>query len=145
MERFWNKINKTNHCWNWTAAKKDKYYGGFRYKKKYERAHRVSWIMHNGPIPNSLHVLHSCDNTLCVNPSHLFLGTHQDNMKDRQNKRRTASGMKSGHSKLSLKSISEIKLKYIPHKYGCGSVRLAREYNVSPTTILYLVKGKTYK
>ena len=88
--RFWEKVYKSA-CWNWTGSLNEKGYGLFRIggrKGKAEKAHRVSWEMFNGPIPENLHVLHLCDNRKCVNPEHLFLGTHQDNMKDMMTKGR---------------------------------------------------------
>lgn len=76
-------------CWQWTGAKL-KGYGLIRVKsgEPPRRAHRVSWQLFRGPIPAGLHVLHWCDNPSCVQPFHLFLGTHQDNMRDRDAKGR---------------------------------------------------------
>src|SRR4030043_361681 len=87
-KRFWNKVNKTDDCWIWTAYCNKKEYGCFKFQDKSELAHRVSWIIHNGPIPNGLHVLHKCDNPPCVRPDHLFLGTDKDNANDRISKGR---------------------------------------------------------
>jgi len=89
-ERFWSKVNKSGDCWLWEAAKQ-KEYGWFWHNGQGVAAHRFSWMMHYDEIPEGLHVLHKCDVKLCVNPNHLFLGTHQDNMKDLMEKRRIAN------------------------------------------------------
>ncbi len=85
-ERFWAKVRKGEGCWLWVGAKQHNGYGylhsGGHSIRKPLRAHRVSWELHNGPIPDGLRVLHSCDTPCCVNPAHLFLGTQSDNMKD---------------------------------------------------------------
>ncbi len=82
-ERFWAKVNKTEGCWLWTGAKQGKY-GALTIPGRREplRAHRLSWELHNGPIPDGLWVLHHCDNPPCVKPEHLFLGDRRDNMLD---------------------------------------------------------------
>lgn len=74
-------------CWIWTGAMQNAY-GKIRVMMKDVRAHRASWEIHKGPIPNGVCVLHACDTPLCVNPSHLFLGTQTENMDDRQKKGR---------------------------------------------------------
>jgi hypothetical protein len=95
-ERFWAKVKKTNGCWIWIAARNVHKYGQFNVEGKMLKAHRVSWVLHFGLIPGTLHVLHKCDNPPCVNPAHLFLGTPADNMRDCVTKGRIATGDRSG-------------------------------------------------
>src|ERR1041384_6319384 len=88
-ERFWAKVKKTDGCWEWTGAKHKRGYGLIRSKEiSMYRAHRLSWVIHNGPIPDGLHVPHDCDTPSCTRPDHLFLGTHKDNMEDATRKGR---------------------------------------------------------
>jgi len=96
LDRFWKKVNKLGNkephmetrCWVWTASQRGHGYGGIGYKGRTVRAHRLSWILHNGDIPKGLCVLHACDNRLCVRPEHLWLGSHKDNAEDRDEKGR---------------------------------------------------------
>jgi hypothetical protein len=90
IKRFWGKVSiKGNErCWEWTASRYPFGYGQFWLNRTQVLAHRISWIIKNGPIENGLFVCHHCDNASCVNPSHLFLGNHTDNMRDMLNKGR---------------------------------------------------------
>lgn len=88
-DRFWEKVKQldTDQCWEWQAAQSKKTGYGYFYSIPNEQlAHRASWILHFGSIPNELCVLHHCDNPSCVNPNHLFLGDQSDNMRDASNK-----------------------------------------------------------
>lgn len=84
-ERFWAKVDKSGNCWNWTSQAPDGY-GEFKLNKKTYRASRISYFLHTGENPQALVVCHSCDNPLCVNPDHLFLGSDATNAQDRQSK-----------------------------------------------------------
>lgn len=80
-ERFWEKVAKGDGCWEWQGARHAKGYGQFLTDTQ-SKAHRFSWELHFGPIPDGMQVCHHCDNPPCVRPDHLFLGTNQDNVDD---------------------------------------------------------------
>lgn len=136
--RFWEKVDKTDSCWLWTAGKVQGYgmLGvGKRGNQTIKRAHRYSWEIHNGPIPDGLWVLHKCDNPSCVNPDHLFLGTDADNMKDKQHKNR--AGMK-----LTPEQVLEIRRDYAPRKNSYR--KLASKYGVSLGLIQKIISRKQW-
>lgn len=96
-ERFWSKVEKTDTCWIWTAAKINGY-GVFWHSGKNMKAHRLSYEAAFSPIPIGLYVLHHCDVPSCVNPAHLFLGTQRDNIQDMDSKGRGRRGIFPGES-----------------------------------------------
>jgi len=110
-DRFFSKIHKLDTCWIWTDSVNNAGYGRIRVNRKDKMAHRISWEIHNGPIPEGMWVLHNCDNPPCVNPEHLWLGNHLDNVRDKVNKNRQARGIL--HRAVSCpKRTSDIKSKY---------------------------------
>ena len=84
-ERFWSKVQKAGEyeCWKWLGAMKDnRQYGQVMIRNKHESAHRLSYMMTMGDIPEGMVVLHICDHPWCVNPNHLKVGTQKDNIHD---------------------------------------------------------------
>ena len=141
QKRFWAKVNRgrPDDCWLWTAARGGNGYGLFRIGRIVQPAHRFSWEIHNGPIPEGLFVLHRCDNPLCVNPAHLFLGTQADNMADRNAKGRTSRGEAHGEAKLTEAQVREIRASRESQR------AIAKRLGVAQTTISDIRKGKTWK
>lgn len=98
--RFWPRVNRpceSDACWLWTGHKIPRGYGRLRLNGRLILAHRVAYELEIGPVPNGLLVLHHCDVRACVNPAHLFLGTHADNAADRDAKGRQAKGNRHGN------------------------------------------------
>lgn len=91
--RFGKRLFKMglNGCWLWSGGVNADGYGTARFGNRTDLAHRISWRVHRGPIPAGAHILHYCDTPPCVNPTHLFAGSHADNMADRQAKGNTAA------------------------------------------------------
>jgi len=97
LKRFWAKVKKTDTCWLWTASKRAKGYGAFVWALPsgeivQGRAHRFSFELLNGPIPQGMCILHRCDTPACVNPDHLYLGTKAENNEDMRRKGRHVPG-----------------------------------------------------
>lgn len=128
LTRFVEKYETIGDCWQWTASVNSKGYGRFGYNGKAQRAHRVSWLLHRGPIPAGMLVCHRCDNPGCVNPDHLFLGDAAANTSDmdakgrrvnapvtgsdhyaRQEPSRLARGERAGLAKLTEQDVIEIR------------------------------------
>lgn len=160
VKRFTAKFDTTKTgCWFWSGFIDHNGYGvasgsgGTAYELFGERAaHRISWILYKGPIPNGLQVLHRCDVRECVNPGHLFLGTNADNVADRNAKGRTARncGEKHGRSKLTWEQVKEIRktavsLKAMRKTRAVPYTKLAKKYEVSRSQIWFVVSGKNWK
>jgi hypothetical protein len=146
-ERFWSyvDIKSENECWEW-KARKHKGYGYFRFNSKWQSAHRVAYVLTYGEIPEGFYILHHCDNHPCCNPSHLFKGTQADNMADMVAKGRSLlcslPGSKSGMAKFTEEQVLCIRILY---QVGILQCELAKMYNVSWTTIMNIVKRRTWK
>jgi hypothetical protein len=148
-DRFWLKVDKSGECWNWTASKRGngppwRSYGQVwrRKNKRLELAHRVAWELKFGDIPDGACVCHKCDNPLCCNPDHLWIGTIADNNIDRHEKGRDADsrGEKNGRAKLSNDDV--IKIRFY-HRLGKASkAGLARAFGVSEFAIYRAVTSK---
>ena len=150
--RFTRLVEKTATCWLWTgtATRRIKGYGQFERKGKRMLAHRAAYEFAHGAIPGDFEVCHRCDVSLCVNPDHLFLGSHKDNMRDAATKGRIAEpssqppmkrGSDNGHSLLDESAVLEIR-----RRIAAGEVqrRLAAEYGVSVPTISAIHKRRIW-
>lgn len=131
--RFWPKVRKGPGCWEWVACRGANGYGRFSISRsKWELAHRASWTLHNGPIPDGLCVLHDCDNPACVRPDHLFLGTNADNTADMDAKGRRrvtpSFGEAHGKAKLTEGDVRAIRADSRPEREA------APDYGVSHST-----------
>jgi len=144
LERFWEKVDKTDTCWLWFGSK-TKGYGKMNINHHCVYAHRFIWEETYGPIPEGLMVLHHCDNPPCVKPSHLFLGTASDNEYDSVNKGRhfDNAGEKHPLAKLTAIQVREIRLVYIPRILPFR--KLASQYNVSQSTIQQVLNRRTWR
>lgn len=150
-ERFWKKVTiviSSTHCWIWTGAAsggKHGKYGGIKVNKKMAKATRVSWEIHNGKIPENMEVCHSCDNTICVNPKHLWVGTHKQNMRDRDRKGRmkAAFGENHGRAKLTEEKVKEIR--YLFKNGNISKSKFARQFEIGRYAILSVISRRTWK
>jgi hypothetical protein len=145
--RFWQRVDVAGQeeCWLWTGAPLPGGYGRINLGGKgsdYTLAHRASWEINHGPIPVGIMVCHACDNRLCVNPSHLFLGTHQENMADGRAKSRFASGERQHLAKLTRDSVGEIRRLY---RLGVVQVQLAERFGVSQSQISSIVRRNVWR
>lgn len=150
IERFWAKVEKHDHdcpccggCWFWTAAKDGMGYGLFGTRPgRCERAHRVAWLIAYGAHPGSQCVLHRCDIPGCVRPDHLFLGTRDDNMRDRQAKGRQARGERTGRARLTEALVREARNL---RAAGAPLAELAARYGVDSSTISAVCLKRTWR
>ena len=148
--RFWVKVRITGGCWEWCGSRSNSGtgYGNFYLNGRLVRTHRLSWMMHMGEIPKDKCVLHKCDNKTCINPAHLFLGTHSDNMRDCANKGRLASqsrparGSRHGSAKLIERDVLDIRQRHQSRRRGSNgnTAKLAMEYGVSIEMIRRIIK-----
>lgn len=145
QERFWSKVDKggSGGCWEWVGSRSPTGYGRFYFNGVNERAHRVSALYAGHDISGRM-VCHRCDNPGCVRPSHLFVGTHNDNMKDKVAKGRQSRnrGPKNGRAHLTRKQVLEARRIY--RSGECSQAELARRWGVPRSTIGHAIRGYTW-
>jgi len=141
--RFWAKVDRRNEdeCWPWLATKSKLGYGKFTLGVNNKVcAHRYSYELTVGPIPNGLLVCHKCDNPKCVNPAHLFIGSHKDNMQDAVRKGRQARGRRLPQTKLTDEQV------IVAIKLASSAPRMiestARQFSISGEHLGALMRGK---
>ena len=172
--RFWSKVDRSHGpdaCWNWTTSVFSSGYGQFKVIDRNLRSNRVAWELTHGPIPDGMSVLHRCDNRRCVNPAHLWLGTHKDNMRDMTEKERAATGdrngsrlhpdrlvrgdshparthpetrqgERNGSARLTADQVRAIRMCYATGKESFRTLSL--EYGVSKQTIARIIRRKNW-
>ena len=134
--RFWAKVEKTESCWLWRGGLSSGRYGQFHFMGGYAAAHRVAWFLEHGDWPpGGLFVCHTCDEPKCVRPSHLFLGTHTDNMVNRSKKLR-------GPNRLTPAQVTEARSRCAA---GESHTAIANSLGVGRKTISHIANGATWK
>lgn len=142
-ERYNSLVIKQDGCWSFKMVH-DNGYGRFPFKGKRYYAHRVSWEIHNGPIPDSKDVLHECDNRICTNPEHLFLGYQSTNMLDMYSKGRNNSckGVDIHTAVLNEEQVYEIRFLLAA---GASHRAIAEDFNVTKSTITRISNGSGWR
>ncbi len=143
IKRFWDYVDKQDlsGCWVWTGAIKTDGYGQIRISRKNYQVHRIAYELIRGVIPDGLLVCHHCDNKPCVNPHHLFLGTHWDNAHDALKKGRLAIGERIAQSKLSKEDVVEIRRL---SKLGLKRCVLGKIFKINESTVSKIVLRKRW-
>lgn len=156
IERFWEKVRKTDDCWLWVAGTTKAGYGMFHPSHGVSAyAHRYSWELEHGPIPAGMHVCHHCDTPPCVRPDHLFLGSEADNLADMVRKgrhhgntwhdrmpERVARGERHGGAKLKVSDVLDIRARLAA---GEQTTEVARLYGISHSSISMIGSRKHWK
>lgn len=153
IQRFHQKIRKTSRCWLWTGGTTRGGYGAFSFSTKMSRktfrAHRLSWEIHRGKIPSGIEVCHNCpggDNPLCVNPSHLWLGTRRQNFDDMMKKGRHCKGEKYRSAKLNDRLVRTMRRLFADGE-SANSIarRFAPGIGANVSVVRWAITGKTWK
>jgi len=144
-QRFWNKVNKTETCWLWTGCVNPAGYGQFRSVKiKETRVHRISWLLAGNTIPEGHEICHAsheiCGNTNCVNPAHLRVGTHAENMRDRITDGTTIRGTRHPNHRLTEDQVRAIRA----NPENKTRLVLARDYEISQSQISLIISRKKW-
>lgn len=147
-ERFWPKVQKGERCWLWQGEKTLQGYGrihGGEGRARATLAHRLSWEIHHGPIPEDAWVLHHCDTPACVRPDHLFLGHQPANVADMVSKGRqsTAHGSRNANAKMTEETVGEMRTRFAAG--GISASQLSREYGITTGCASAILLRRTWK
>lgn len=142
--RFTAKVNQTDSCWLWRGAQDLDGYARFNFNGRNLHASRAAYLLYIGPIPPDMSVCHTCDNRLCVNPSHLFLGTHADNMRDMARKKRSRVPHGEQHVRSRLDTAKVRTIRHL-HTQGYGPKEIAQLFSVTVGAIRSVLTRRTWK
>jgi DNA-binding XRE family transcriptional regulator len=143
ITKFWTLYAQDKRgCWRWLGSTNG-HYGRYRYQNHTHIAHRLAYETAKGPIPPGKVVMHLCDNTFCINPKHLNLGTQADNIQDKVLKNRQVQGERCHTSKLTVGQVKAIRGAYV--SLNLQQKELADMFGVSKRTMGHIVKGRSWK
>lgn len=145
LKRFWSKVKRRgkDECWEWNAGLARDGYGKFNLMHTTAPAHRVAWIIKNGPLDPSVYATHKCDNRKCCNPDHIVAGSAQSNMDDKMERERWTGGHPGGtHRRLTQQQVIAIRTRFAAGDTQRG---MAKEFGVAAMTIHAIVTRKTWK
>lgn len=149
-DRLWPRVDRSggpDTCWTWQGKRTPPGYGAIAILvngvRTYPYTHRFAWELTHGPIPDGLFVLHHCDNPPCCNPSHLFLGTHDDNAKDRMKKNRSYSARRDRSLKLTLEQVGEIR--HLRASTSMTQAEIGARFEVSGVQVCRILNGAQWR
>lgn len=148
---FMNKIEVVDGCWVWHNYRQADGYGVIHYGRKSWLAHRLMWTLENGEIPDGMEICHHCDNPPCVNPMHLFIGTHGDNVRDSFSKGRSVRyGEHHSQNKLMRNDVIKIRKIFNETDFQDGGIKrfineMAEQYNMTSSGIEKVIYRQTWR
>ena len=144
VERFWSKVTRSAGCWEWQGSHNTRNgvatYGTLESGGRTVGAHRLSWEIHHGAVPAGRCVLHRCDNPSCVNPGHLWLGSHADNMRDMKEKGRAAH-VPPPNARLTRDQVRDIRRRLA---VGDSQRRIAKDFGIHQPAVAHIKSGRNW-
>ncbi len=148
-ERFWENVIKAalDDCWLWTGTKGHHGYGMMSVGSKRDKsrrnvfAHRLSYELHYGPIPSGAVIRHTCDNPSCVNPGHLIVGSHQENMRDMVSRNRQTLGTKNPQARITADDVRQIRALAAS---GTIHAEIAPRFGITRSAVTMIVERKRW-